>query len=228
MALETGTYIDDFVLTNPTGADDRSTADDHLRLIKSFVQASFPNITGAMTATQAQLNFMVGVTSAVQTQLNNLSSGKQAADADLTAIAALANTNGNFIVGNGSAWVAESGATARASLSLGALALLSSVAAGQIAADAVSPSTHLNDNITTSNSQSVGASAAWTPPQGIYNMVVVLGGTGNAENGFSIFVSAAWRDGLSFAGAAFFDGSNMRISNGVASTQTTYWQRFNG
>lgn len=42
----------------------------------------------------------------------------QAWDADLDAIAALAKTDGNFIVGNGSAWVAESGATARASLGL--------------------------------------------------------------------------------------------------------------
>jgi hypothetical protein len=42
----------------------------------------------------------------------------QAADADLTAIAALAKTDGNIIVGDGATWVAESGATARASLGL--------------------------------------------------------------------------------------------------------------
>jgi len=46
----------------------------------------------------------------------------QAYDADLTAIGALAKTDGNFIVGNGSTWVAESGATARTSLGLGDLA----------------------------------------------------------------------------------------------------------
>jgi len=43
----------------------------------------------------------------------------QAYDADLSAIAGLAKADGNFIVGNGSAWVAESGATARTSLGLG-------------------------------------------------------------------------------------------------------------
>jgi hypothetical protein len=42
----------------------------------------------------------------------------QAYDADLSAIAGLSNTDGNFIVGNGSTWVAESGATARTSLGL--------------------------------------------------------------------------------------------------------------
>jgi hypothetical protein len=46
----------------------------------------------------------------------------QAYDADLTALGGLAKTNGNFIVGNGTTWVAESGATARTSLGLGSIA----------------------------------------------------------------------------------------------------------
>jgi hypothetical protein len=43
----------------------------------------------------------------------------QAYDADLDAISALAKTDGGIIVGNGSAFVLESGATARTSLGLG-------------------------------------------------------------------------------------------------------------
>lgn len=43
----------------------------------------------------------------------------QAYDAGLNAIAGLAVTDGNIIVGNGSTWIAESGATARTSLGLG-------------------------------------------------------------------------------------------------------------
>jgi hypothetical protein len=72
------------------------------------------NTLDGITATVTELNYTDGVTSAIQTQLDN----KQPLDADLTAIAALANTDGNIIVGNGTAWVAESGATARASLGL--------------------------------------------------------------------------------------------------------------
>lgn len=49
-------------------------------------------------------------------------SGIQPYDADLVAIAALSTADGNFIVGNGSTWVAESGATARTSLGLGTIA----------------------------------------------------------------------------------------------------------
>jgi hypothetical protein len=63
----------------------------------------------------------------VQAALNELDTEKQPIDADLTAIAALAKTDSNFIVGNGSTWVAESGATARTSLGLGSLAIQSTV-----------------------------------------------------------------------------------------------------
>ena len=70
MALETGTYISDLVSTNPAGTDTLDKADDHLRLIKSTVKATFPNITGAVTPTHTELNFVDGVTSAIQTQLD--------------------------------------------------------------------------------------------------------------------------------------------------------------
>ena len=50
--------------------------------------------------------------------------GAQASDAQLTDVAGLAVTDGNFIVGNGSNFVAESGATVRTSLGLGTAAVL--------------------------------------------------------------------------------------------------------
>lgn len=56
MALETGTYISDLVITNPTSTDPKSEGDNHLRLVKSTIKATFPNITGAVTATHGQLN----------------------------------------------------------------------------------------------------------------------------------------------------------------------------
>ena len=70
MALETGTYISDLVATNPTASDAKSQGDDHLRLVKSTVKATFPNVAGAVTPTHLELNYVAGVTSALQTQLN--------------------------------------------------------------------------------------------------------------------------------------------------------------
>jgi len=69
MALEAASFISDLNASNPTGADGRNTADDHLRLIKSAVKATFPNVTGAVNPTHTELNYVVGVTSAIQTQI---------------------------------------------------------------------------------------------------------------------------------------------------------------
>ena len=62
MALESTTYIDGLVITNPTGTDPRSQGDDHFRLIKATLRSTFPNVSGAMTATHTELNLIDGYT----------------------------------------------------------------------------------------------------------------------------------------------------------------------
>lgn len=83
MALETATYIDGLVATNPVATDGLGQADDHMRLIKSTIKATFPSITGAITADQAEINVLDGIT-ATTSELNTLSG--------LTATAAELNT----------------------------------------------------------------------------------------------------------------------------------------
>lgn len=75
MALETGTYVDDLVTTNPVGGTDPfSQGDDHLRLIKSVLKTTFPNATkpfylpelpaaktGAYTVIATDLNSIIPV-----------------------------------------------------------------------------------------------------------------------------------------------------------------------
>jgi microcystin-dependent protein len=56
LPLETATYISDLVTSNPAASDGMNNADDHMRLIKAAIKTTFPNITGAVTATQAQIN----------------------------------------------------------------------------------------------------------------------------------------------------------------------------
>jgi hypothetical protein len=85
VGLETGTYIDSLNAANPTATDPKSEGDDHLRLLKSTIKSTLPNVTGAVTATHtelnildgvtattAELNWVDGVTSNIQTQINNL------------------------------------------------------------------------------------------------------------------------------------------------------------
>ncbi len=56
MALESATYISDLNVANPTSTDSVAQTDDHIRLIKAVIKATFPNITGPVTATQAVLS----------------------------------------------------------------------------------------------------------------------------------------------------------------------------
>ena len=69
------------------------------------------------TISNTEFGHLNGVTSNIQTQLD----AKGASNANLTAIGNLATTDGNFIVGSGSTWVAETGSTARSSLGLGTI-----------------------------------------------------------------------------------------------------------
>ena len=56
MGLEVAPYIADLTETWPLSTDKIRDGDDHLRLIKNAVKASFPNIDAPVTATPAQLN----------------------------------------------------------------------------------------------------------------------------------------------------------------------------
>ena len=89
--------------------------------------------TGATTAADARTNLggttvgkavFTAATAAAAQQAMDTEVGVdvQAYDADLTALGGLAKTDGNIIVGDGTTWVAESGATARTSLGLGSIA----------------------------------------------------------------------------------------------------------
>ena len=67
MGLETGSTISSFITSNPTSSDPVNQGDDHLRLIKSVLQAQFPGSGGlgyatAITATEAELNALHGFT----------------------------------------------------------------------------------------------------------------------------------------------------------------------
>lgn len=56
MPLESASYISQLNESNPPGTDLLQQADDHIRLIKATLKATFPNITGPITKTQDELN----------------------------------------------------------------------------------------------------------------------------------------------------------------------------
>jgi len=70
MGLETVTYISDLNPLWPLGSDPKSNGDNHVRNLKTGILNSFPGVTGAVTATHVEINYLSGVTSNVQVQLN--------------------------------------------------------------------------------------------------------------------------------------------------------------
>lgn len=70
MTVENATYIHQLDRTLPTNVDLISEGDDHIRLTKKTVQNTFPNVTGAVSATHIEISYLTGVTSAIQAQIN--------------------------------------------------------------------------------------------------------------------------------------------------------------
>lgn len=59
MALESATYLDDLNPAFPASTDLLAQGDDHIRLIKAVLQATFPNINGPVTVTDENINSVV-------------------------------------------------------------------------------------------------------------------------------------------------------------------------
>ena len=96
MTVEAATYINTLDPTYPAATDAKSEGDDHLRLIKTAVKSTFPNVTGAVTPTHTELNYVDGVTSAIQTQLDAEATARANADT----AEATARTNADALKAN--------------------------------------------------------------------------------------------------------------------------------
>lgn len=122
MAIESATYLSDLNVSNPPGSDPVGQADDHIRLLKSVLKSTFPNLTGAVTSTQTQLNLGViptgcilmwsGSTTTVPTGYA-LCDGGTYAKSDGSGNVTVPNLRDRFIVGAGSSYAvnATGGAT---------------------------------------------------------------------------------------------------------------------
>ena len=109
--------------TNPGAIQFNCESNSHGQIVKS--QPHSASVTNVLTLPPGSDQEIVGA-SATQTLTNKTIDASQLSgtvanarlDAQLQDVAGLAVTNGNFIVGDGSNFVAESGSTARASLGL--------------------------------------------------------------------------------------------------------------
>lgn len=70
MSVETALYPPQLNNAWPLPADMVSEGDDHITLIKTVLKTTFPNVFGAINATDVQINYLVGVTSSIQGQID--------------------------------------------------------------------------------------------------------------------------------------------------------------
>lgn len=100
MALETGTWISDLVVTNPPGGDNISEADDHLRLLKTVLKNHFPLLATAggtgdvitLTLSPAWTEYKAGVMLAFLAA--NLSTGPVTLNVNALGAIAIQNAGG--------------------------------------------------------------------------------------------------------------------------------------
>jgi len=106
MPIESANHINQLNQNNPDGSDDRSTADDHLRLIKKVLTTDFPSIGGIVTADHNELNILDGAT-ITTTDLNSIPSLQT--DVANKADKVSGATAGNFAALDSSGNLADSG-----------------------------------------------------------------------------------------------------------------------
>lgn len=100
MGLEAATYIEDLNANNPDGAaDPKSQGDNHLRMIKSVLKATFPGLAGAAWRVQSKGGNYTAVANDNMTVLNFTA----AATLSLTAAATLGNKWMSVVNANGGA-----------------------------------------------------------------------------------------------------------------------------
>jgi hypothetical protein len=80
VALETASYVANLVESNPDGLDQRSTADNHLRLIKAALKRTFPKMDGPVSLSAMQVMYLGDLSASVQLQLNQLRDGSATAN----------------------------------------------------------------------------------------------------------------------------------------------------
>ena len=97
MTIETATYLSQLDATYPASGDAKSEGDNHIRLLKSTIKATWPNLTATpITPTSADLNTLAGAATTggvglnVATQTSTDNSTKAASTAFVSAAVAAA------------------------------------------------------------------------------------------------------------------------------------------
>lgn len=129
-------------------------------------------------------NVTIAPKNAITLRVNTAANGYEVIESGLQDIAGLAKTDGNLIVGDGTNWVAESGATARTTLGLGTAATANTGTSGHVLP-------YLDTANTWSVQQTFTHITTTFDPGGTNNAGLEIGSTGGASTPYIDFHSGA-------------------------------------
>ena len=193
MSLESATYINGLVPANPLGSDPLADADGHLRLLKSTLKATFPNITGPVTATQATLNNPFPVGGIIMWSGATVPSGWFLCDGNN----GTPNLKDRFIIGSGG------------SFATGATGGSTTISAANLPAH-----THTYSGTTSGHSNDHSHAIYISDPGHVHSPLYLAGGSAGAGNG------AAWNQ-LPYdnGGSGFYNhGGTASATTGISAS----------
>ena len=240
MALETGNYIDDLVITNPTASDPISQGDDHLQLIKKVVQQSFPSVDSAVhaihpSATAPATSLTAGLMW-FDTSANLLKIRNEANDAWITLAVSIITSNsvdvdagtvdGAVIGGTTPAAITGTTLTGNTSLALATGATVTGVDNGALGASATllatqgAIKTYVDAQVTAADLDFQGDSGTGAVDLDSQTLDIA-GGSGITTTAGSQTLTVAGDDATTSAkGVASFSSAHFSVSSGAVSIAT--------
>ena len=240
MALETGNYIDDLVITNPTASDPISQGDDHLQLIKKVVKQSFPSVDGAVhaihpTSTEPATSLTAGLMW-FDTAANLLKIRNEANDAWITLAVSIITSNsvdvdagtvdGAVIGGTTPAAITGTTLTGNTSLALATGATVTGVDNGALGASATllatqgAIKTYVDAQVTAADLDFQGDSGTGAVDLDSQTLDIA-GGSGITTTAGSQTLTVAGDDATTSAkGVASFSSAHFSVSSGAVSIAT--------
>jgi hypothetical protein len=240
MALETGNYIDDLVITNPTASDPISQGDDHLQLIKKVVKQSFPSVDGAVhaihpTSTEPATSLTAGLMW-FDTAANLLKIRNEANDAWVTLAVSIITSNsvdvdagtvdGAVIGGTTPAAITGTTLTGNTSLALATGATVTGIDNGALGSSATllatqgAVKTYVDAQITAEDLDFQGDSGTGAVDLDSQTLDIA-GGSGITTTAGSQTLTVAGDDATTSAkGVASFSSAHFSVSSGAVSIAT--------
>ena len=240
MALETGNYIDDLVITNPTASDPISQGDDHLQLIKKVVKQSFPSVDSAVhaihpTSTEPATSLTAGLMW-FDTAANLLKIRNEANDAWITLAVSIITSNsvdvdagtvdGAVIGGTTPAAITGTTLTGNTSLALATGATVTGVDNGALGTSATllatqgAIKTYVDAQITAEDLDFQGDSGTGAVDLDSQTLDIA-GGSGITTTAGSQTLTVAGDDATTSAkGVASFSSAHFSVSSGAVSIAT--------